>query len=281
MSANLVRAIQGERLPLVVVDVDAFDRNLDRMLALIRPRGTWLRLASKSVRVPALLQRALAHGAPVTRGLMCFAVDEAETLAELGFDDLLVAYPTLQADHLETLARLTLEGKNVSLAVDSQDGIDAMDRAGQSEGVRLKGVICTDMALAPLGGAVFLGVRRSPLRTAGQVLAFAREMQRREGVVVHGLLAYEAQVAGLGDDNRLEPARNPVKRWIRSASARDAAARRAEMVEALRDDFELAFVNGGGTGSLDSTTHDRPSPRSPPARASSRPTSSITSGACT
>jgi D-serine deaminase-like pyridoxal phosphate-dependent protein len=256
VTAKLRKAIEGEPLPLVVVDVDAFDRNLGRMMTLLHPSSTWLRLASKSVRVPALLQRALAHGAPLTRGLMCFTVDEAETLAELGFDDLFVAYPTLQSRHLETLARLTRDGKNVSLAVDSQDGIDAMDRAGRSEGVRLKGVICTDMALSPLGGRVFLGVRRSPLRTAEQVLAFAREMKRRQGVVVHGLLAYEAQVAGMGDDNRLEPAQNPLKRWIRSASARDAAARRGEMVEALRDEVELVFVNGGGTGSLDTTPLD-------------------------
>lgn len=256
MSTNLRTAIRGERLPLVVVDLDAFDRNLDRMLALLRPRSTWLRLASKSVRVPALLRRAAARGAPLTRGLMCFAVDEAETLAELGFDDLFVAYPTLQPAHLETLARLTRKGKNVSLAVDSQQGVDAMDRAGRSEGVRIKGVICIDMALTPFGGRVFLGVRRSPLRTPEQVLAFARDMQRREGVVVHGLLGYEAQVAGMGDDNRFEPAQNPVKRWVRRASARHCAARRSEMVEALRDEFDLAFVNGGGTGSLDSTPLD-------------------------
>ena len=257
VSAHLRRAIEGELLPLVVVDLDAFDRNLDRMLALLRPRATWLRLASKSVRVPALLRRALTRGAPLTRGLMCFAVDEAELLAGLGFDDLLVAYPTLQARHLSTLARLTRQGKNVSLVVDSHNGIDALDRAGRSEGVRLKGVICTDMALTPFGGRVFLGVRRSPLRSAAQVLAFAREMKTREGIVVHGLLGYEAQVAGLGDDNRLAPAQNPAKRWIRRASARNAAARRGQMVEALRDEFDLAFVNGGGTGSLDSTPEDR------------------------
>jgi len=256
LSASIHKAIQGERLPLVVVDVDAFDRNLDRMLALLHPRSIWLRLASKSVRVPALLQRAVSRGAPLTRGLMCFAVDEAELLAGLGFDDLLVAYPTLQPHQLETLARMTRDGKNVSLVVDSQDGIDAMDRVGQSHGVRLKGVICTDMALTPLRGRVFLGVRRSPLRTGAQVLAFARQMAARKGLVVHGLLAYEAQVAGVGDDNRTAPAQNPLKRLVRRASARNAASRRREMVEALRDEVELTFVNGGGTGSLDSTPLD-------------------------
>jgi D-serine deaminase-like pyridoxal phosphate-dependent protein len=246
-------ALDGARLPCAFVDLDAFDRNLERHLAILRPRGTPMRLATKSVRVPALIRRALAKDG--VKGLMCFDVDEAAALAGEGFDDLLVAYPTLQPDKLATLAELADRGTNVSLAIDSEEAAAAMDRAGLARGVRLKAVLCLDMALEKLGGRVHLGVRRSPLRTVQETLELARSIRDKRGVAVHGVLAYEAQVAGMGDDSPFQPSQNAVKHWIRSASARDVSERRASIAEALRKDgFELALVNGGGTGSLDTTT---------------------------
>jgi len=144
----------------------------------------------------------------------------------------------------------------VSLAIDSEEAADAMDRAGAERGVKLRAVICLDMALEKVGGRVHLGVRRSPLRTAEQTLELARKIREKRGVVVHGILGYEAQVAGMGDDSPFESRVNAIaKRWIRSASQSDVKSRRAEIVAALqKDGFELALVNGGGTGSLDSTT---------------------------
>jgi D-serine deaminase-like pyridoxal phosphate-dependent protein len=252
---DVARAIAGERLPLVAVDVAAFDRNLDRMLAVLAARGTPLRLATKSVRVPALLRRALDRGGDAMRGLMCFAADEAEQLAAQGFDDLLIAYPTVQRRHLDAIARMTREGTNVSLAIDDVDAARAMDAAGRAAGVRLRAVLCVDMALEALGGRVHLGVRRSPLHEPEAVLALARAMRAMSGVTVHGLLAYEAQIAGLPDDGPEDAAQRAAKRALRALSARDVRARRAAMVRVLREDgFELAFVNGGGTGSLDMTT---------------------------
>jgi D-serine deaminase-like pyridoxal phosphate-dependent protein len=248
-------ALQGETLPCAFVDLDAFDRNLERHLAILRPRSTPLRLATKSVRVPALIRRALEHAG--VRGLMCFDVSEAAALSAEGHDDLFVAYPTLQPSKLDVLAKLTEEGRDVSLAVDSHDGVRAMGRAGVARGVETRAVICLDMALEKLGGRVHLGVRRSPIRTSAQALELARFIRATEGVTVHGVLGYEAQVAGMGDASPFTPSQNGIKRWIRRASVEDVAERRAAIVEGLRKDgFELAFVNGGGTGSLDSTTPD-------------------------
>ena len=254
LTYDAVRTIlAGERLPCAFVDLDAFDRNLERHLAILRPRKTPMRLATKSVRVPSLIRRAVDREG--VRGLMCFDVSEALELAKEGFDDLLVAYPTLQPGKLETLARLTAEGRNVSLAVDSREGAVALGRAGAARGAKVRVVICLDMALEKMGGRIHLGVRRSPLHTPDQALALARVIRDTPGVVLHGLLAYEAQVAGMGDDSPYSPSQNPFKRWIRTASAADVSERRVAIRDALeRDGFELALVNGGGTGSLDTTT---------------------------
>ena len=75
--------------PVAVVDLEAFDANAADLLRRAGP--TPVRLASKSVRVRALLSRALDRG---LRGILAFTLPEALWLAEVGFDDIVVAYPT-------------------------------------------------------------------------------------------------------------------------------------------------------------------------------------------
>ena len=68
---------------------------------LRRARGVPLRLASKSLRVRALQERALAAGFV---GTLCFTLPEALWLASNGWDDLVVAYPTVDRGALRELA---------------------------------------------------------------------------------------------------------------------------------------------------------------------------------
>ena len=85
--------------PFAVVDLDAFDANLADLMR--RAGGVPLRLASKSLRVRALQERALKAG---FRGTLCFTLPEALWLAALGWDDLVVAYPTVDRAALRELA---------------------------------------------------------------------------------------------------------------------------------------------------------------------------------
>ena len=83
-------ATQAMDPPFAVIDLDAFDSNASDLMR--RAGGVPLRLASKSLRVRALQERALAAGFV---GTLCFTLPEALWLAELGGDDLVVAYPTV------------------------------------------------------------------------------------------------------------------------------------------------------------------------------------------
>lgn len=248
----LARAVSGVELPAVLLDLDAFDRNLVRHAAVAEDHGLPIRFATKSIRVRALIERALA--APFARGLMGFDLREAAVLARRAkVDDVFVAYPTLAPRALELWAELTAEGKVVSLAVDSEEGVARAAWVGKERGVSLRIVLCVDMSLRVAG--LHLGVRRSPLHGTAEVVALA-ERARDLGLTVHGLMGYDAQVAGLGDDSPFDPrALRLTKRAIRAASMRELGRRRGAIAEALRErGFDLAFVNGGGTGSLDLTT---------------------------
>lgn len=248
-------ALAGHRLPAAFVDLDAFDANADRVRDLIRGRGTPLRIASKSLRVPDLLRRLLDRSDGDFVGLMCFATEEAAFLAELGFDDLLVAYPPLQPRDLALAAKLTAQGTALRVMADSTEGIDRIAAAGREAGIAIDVVLCVDMSLELGAGRVHLGVRRSPIHRVEDVVRLARYVNEARGARFFGIMGYEAQVAGLGDDNPFEPLLNPIKALIRSASARELGPRRQRMVDELtRQGLAPTLVNGGGTGSLDTTT---------------------------
>jgi D-serine deaminase-like pyridoxal phosphate-dependent protein len=65
-------------------------------------------------------------------------------------------------------------------------------------------------------------------------------------------MAYEAQIAGLGDAGR--GPRPIAVRALQRRSRAEIAERRAAAVAAVRAVTPLEFVNGGGTGSLESTS---------------------------
>jgi D-serine deaminase-like pyridoxal phosphate-dependent protein len=252
--AQLRELLGPERLPAAVVDLEAFDRNQDRVMALVRPNGVPLRVASKSVRVVALLRRLLERGEGLLKGLLCFAVQEAEFLAGEGFDDLLVAYPPWQRADLRRAAKLTADGVRIAIMADSRAALDRVSGVADAHRVTIPVVLCVDMGLRLARGRVFFGVRRSPLSTPEQVVALARYADGLAGVTFQGVMGYEAQVAGVGDQSPYEPWLNPVKAWIRRQSVTEVARRRGAVVAALRAaGLSPQLVNGGGTGSLDST----------------------------
>src|SRR5215216_1069856 len=94
----------GLEPPFAFCDLDALWSNADEMLG--RARGKPIRVASKSVRCRELLRRILDRD-PGFRGLLCFTLPEALWLADEGFADLVVAYPTADRSALGRLARLT------------------------------------------------------------------------------------------------------------------------------------------------------------------------------
>ena len=85
-------ALAGRRLPAAFVDLDCLDANLADLKR--RARGSPIRLATKSVRSRELIGAVLAAG-PFMQGLLCYSAAEAAWLADGGFDDIVVAYPTV------------------------------------------------------------------------------------------------------------------------------------------------------------------------------------------
>jgi D-serine deaminase-like pyridoxal phosphate-dependent protein len=152
----------------------------------------------------------------------------------------------------------------VRLVIDAVGHLDVLREAADNRAFpdTFSVVLDIDAAWRPLDRVVrgdhtpHLGVRRSPLRTPHDAVNLARAAATAR-LRVSGMMAYEAQVAGLRPDNPGSRHLDPIRRWIRRQSVPDIAARRAAIVRALVEaGFHLDVVNGGGTGSLASTTAD-------------------------
>jgi D-serine deaminase-like pyridoxal phosphate-dependent protein len=259
---RLERATADLEAPFAVVDLDAMWANAGDLIRRATPKP--IRLASKSLRCRALQERVLAR--PGFAGTLAFTLPEALWLASHGAEDLVVAYPTHDRRALRSLTTLTAERPetHVTVMVDSVEQLDLIDRAlGRSPGeggeVPLRVCIDLDAGWWTLGGRLRVGAKRSPVHTPEQAATLARAILAREGFRLAGMMSYEAQIAGLGDTPPGRPLRARAIRALQSLSARELAVRRAAAVVAVEQtigetsSLPLQFVNGGGTGSLEST----------------------------
>lgn len=235
--------------PVATIDIDALRYNaLD---LVVRSAGVPIRVASKSIRVREVLDAALAM--PGFRGILAFTLPEALWLAQT-HDDIVLGYPTADRAALAALLADEQAAARITLMVDDLaqlDLIDAVAAPGSRPPVRV--AIDADASWrAPVLGHI--GVRRSPVHAAPEVARLGRAITQRPGFALVGLMMYEAQLAGQPDDTGSGDA---VIRWMQRRSGGELRQRRAAIVTALRDIAPLEFVNGGGTGSLETTASDQ------------------------
>jgi D-serine deaminase-like pyridoxal phosphate-dependent protein len=243
----LTAATRDLDAPVGVLAVEALAANAYDLLD--RAQGLPIRVASKSVRVRGVLDAVLEL--PGYRGILAYTLAEALWLAE-EYDDIVVGYPTADRGALARLAADEKLASRVTIMVDdlSQlDLVDAVAAPGTRAVVRVALELDASYRSRTLG---HVGVRRSPLHEPGAVETLARAIVARPGFRLVGMMAYEAQVAGVTNAGR----RKAAIRAMQRASVRELAARRGEAVQRVREVADLEFVNGGGTGSIESTHAD-------------------------
>jgi len=254
LSARLDTALAGletpPSTPTYVVDLDAFDANAADLAR--RAAGTPIRVATKSLRVPALVERALA--APGFHGVLAYTLREALWLHARGIaDDLLLGYPTVDRVALAALTGDPAAAAAVTLMIDDVAHLDVVDAARTGDTI-VRVALDVDAGLRI--GSAHVGPKRSPLHDTGQVVDLARAVVDRPGFTLVGVMTYEGQVAGVPDDVPDQRARSLVVRRVKSASLAQLAHRRAEIAQALRALTDLELWNAGGSGSIETSAAD-------------------------
>lgn len=211
-----------------------------------------IRVASKSVRCRALVERALTT--PGYAGVLCYSLAEALWLHGHGVsDDLVVAYPTVGPAGLRALASDDSARAAITIMVDSTEHLDAVDAVLGSVHPEIRVALELDASWRP-APRLHIGTRRSPVFRPRSAQALASRIAERRGFRLVGMMAYEGQIAGVPDAGRHLEAR--IVRWAQRRSVAELAQRRGEAVAAVRRVADLEFVNGGGTGSIESTADD-------------------------
>ena len=150
--------------PALIVDLDAFERNLDKMAALIKETGVKLRPHSKTHKSPWIAHQQIERGAV---GICCQKVSEAEVMVANGVKDVLVSNQVVGPIKLSRLAALNVDAQ-VMVCIDHADAVSEISAAATGHDV----VIDTLVEIEVGGG-------RCGVEPGEQALAMARQSPSR------------------------------------------------------------------------------------------------------
>jgi D-serine deaminase-like pyridoxal phosphate-dependent protein len=117
--------------PALVLDLDAFERNMTRMAEALRDSGVRLRAHGKSHKTPTIALRQIAAGAV---GICCQKVSEAAVFVAAGVDDVLVTNQLIGDTKLHHLADLARQAR-MGVLVDDVRQLPALLATMRSENV--------------------------------------------------------------------------------------------------------------------------------------------------
>jgi D-serine deaminase-like pyridoxal phosphate-dependent protein len=208
--------------PALVVDLDALERNLQRMADFAGRAGVRLRAHAKTHKSPDIAARQVALGAV---GVCCQKVSEAEAMVAGGVIDVLVSNEVAGAAKLDRLAALARQAK-VGVCVDDADNVAELAAAAANAGVTLDVMVEIDV-----------GARRCGVSPGAPAAHLAELVAKAPHLSFAGLQAYHGSA-----------------QHVREASERKGLiARAAELVGETRRalvaaGLEARIVSGAGTG---------------------------------
>ena len=210
--------------PALVIDLDAFEANLDTMAALLAPTGVKLRAHAKTHKSPVIARLQMVRGAV---GNCVQKVAEAEILAWGGIPDILVSNEVVGPAKLARLCALSRIAK-VAVCADDAGQIAAIEVAARDAGIRMTVLVEIDV------GAGRCGVQPGP-----DAVALATRIATSKHLMFGGLQAYHGSA---------QHKRTPTERRTLIGGAIDASRRTVEQLR--QQGLDCAIVGGAGTGTF-------------------------------
>jgi 3-hydroxy-D-aspartate aldolase len=211
--------------PALVIDLDAFESNLDTMAALLAPTGVKLRAHAKTHKSPVIAKLQMARGAV---GNCVQKVTEAEVLAWGGVPDILVSNEVVGAAKLARLCALSHISR-LSVCADDAGQVAAIETAAADAGIRMTVLVEIDV------GAGRCGVQPGP-----DAVALATRIASSKHLIFGGLQAYHGSA---------QHKRTPAERRTLIGGAVDASRRTVEQLR--QQGLDCAIVGGAGTGTFE------------------------------
>ena len=235
-------------MPYAFVDMELFNKNSEDIIK--RAGNKKIRIASKSIRCLDLIKKILSSNSKY-QGIMCYHPLEAIYLSQNGLDDLLIAYPIFNEQHISAICKEIKKGKTIIAMVDLPEHAEQLNRTAEQENCTLP--VCMDMDMSTDFGFLHFGVRRSKIATTQQAMELFHQIKKLKNLQLIGIMGYEAQIAGVADftDSIFK---NFIIHLLKKKSAKNIFTLRSEIANEIQlQGHKLKFVNGGGTGSMETT----------------------------
>jgi len=222
--ASLGQRLEEVDTPALIVDLDAFERNLRSLADAVAGRGVRVRAHAKTHKCPEIARRQVAAGAV---GVCCQKVSEAEAMVEGGIADVLVSNEVVGAPKLARLAELATRAR-IGVCVDDAANVRDVSVAARRSGATLDVYVEIDV-----------GARRCGVAPGEAALGLAREIAGAPGLRFAGLQAYHGAAQHL-------------RTMAERRAAIEFAAQAARDTRALIESAGIACptVTGGGSGTF-------------------------------
>ena len=217
--------------PALIVDLDAFERNLRRLPERITGTGVRARPHAKTHKCPVIALKQVALGAV---GVCVQKVSEAEAMVQGGVPDVLVTNEIVGRQKLRRLAALA-HVASIGVCADDPSQIRALDEAAGEAGVTL-----------PVYVEVNMGGNRCGIEPGEPALALARQITQAPHLSFGGLQAYHGSAQHL---------RGWEERRQAITGAADKAGRTRDLL--ARHGIECPAVTGAGTGTFEFEIFER------------------------
>jgi 3-hydroxy-D-aspartate aldolase len=176
-------AVPGQKMteidtPALIIDLDAFELNLQRMAEAAAKAGVRLRPHAKTHKSPIIGHKQMALGAV---GLCCQKVSEAEVMVLGGITDVLISNEVIGARKLDRLAALAHQAR-VTVVADSAEGVVQLAAAASRAGVKLRVLVEIDV-----------GANRCGIAPGAPAVGLAQAVAQSSHLVFAGLQAYHGR----------------------------------------------------------------------------------------
>jgi 3-hydroxy-D-aspartate aldolase len=211
--------------PALLIDLEAFERNLERMASFVRKAGVRLRPHAKTHKSPIIGAKQVALGAV---GVCCQKVSEAEVMVAGGVADVLVSNEVAGAAKLDRLAVLARRAK-IGVCVDDADNVAELEGAAAKAGAQLDVLVEIDV-----------GARRCGTTPGEPAARLAQRIANAAHLRFAGLQAYHGSAQHVREDGE------------RKAHIARAVEHVKETLKALKAvGLEAATIAGAGTGTYE------------------------------
>jgi D-serine deaminase-like pyridoxal phosphate-dependent protein len=209
--------------PAILLDLDAFETNLQRMADHCRQAGCGFRPHTKTHKCPEIARRQIASGA---LGVSVATVSEAEAMVSAGIRGVLLTSPVVDAAKIARLVDLARRGGELLLAVGHAREAELLAESAEAARVRIDVLVDLDV-----------GDRRTGSLPGEPALELARRIAQSKSLRLRGVQAYAGHASHtVGFEARRRTSREAMAKAVETRALFDKAG------------FQTTILSGGSTG---------------------------------